>query len=286
MSDTTEKTARDYRDTVFLPKTPFPMRGDLPKKEPVILQRWEDMKLWEKLRADAAGRTKFILHDGPPYANGNLHIGHALNKILKDVINRTRQMAGQDGLYIPGWDCHGLPIEWRIEEEYRKTQRNKDDVPVLDFRAECRAYAAHWMTVQAAEFRRLGIEGDFAERYATMDFSSEAAIVNEIGKFLMNGALYRGLRPVMWSPVEKTALAEAEIEYHDHTSVTIWVRFLVDSSPVRELEGASVVIWTTTPWTMPGNKAIAYGPAIEYALVHIDGVKDSSLAREIGRAHV
>ena len=279
MSDTTEKTARDYRDTVFLPKTPFPMRGDLPKKEPVILQRWEDMKLWEKLRADAAGRTKFILHDGPPYANGNLHIGHALNKILKDVINRTRQMAGQDGLYIPGWDCHGLPIEWRIEEEYRKTQRNKDDVPVLDFRAECRAYAAHWMTVQAAEFRRLGIEGDFAERYATMDFSSEAAIVNEIGKFLMNGALYRGLRPVMWSPVEKTALAEAEIEYHDHTSATIWVRFPVIKAPDAALNGAAIVIWTTTPWTMPGNRAVAAGAEMQYSVIHVDGVAEGSLAR-------
>ncbi|MSP04757.1 MAG: isoleucine--tRNA ligase [Acetobacteraceae bacterium] len=279
MSDTTEKIERDYRDTVFLPNTSFPMRGDLPKKEPVILARWERTKLWEQLRAASAGREKFILHDGPPYANGNLHIGHALNKILKDVVNRTRQMAGQDALYIPGWDCHGLPIEWRIEEEYRKTQRNKDDVPVLDFRAECRAYAQHWMNVQAGQFRRLGVEGDFAARYATMDFSSEAAIVAEIGKFLMNGALYRGLRPVMWSPVEKTALAEAEIEYHDHVSVTIWVRFPVVQAADDRIADAAVVIWTTTPWTMPGNRAIAAGAEVQYALIHVDSVAEGSLAR-------
>ena len=279
MSDTTAKTGRDYRDTVFLPNTPFPMRGDLPKKEPAILARWEKTKLWDQLRAASVGRKKFILHDGPPYANGNLHIGHALNKILKDVVNRARQMAGEDALYIPGWDCHGLPIEWRIEEEYRKTQRNKDDVPVLDFRAECRAYAQHWMNVQAEEFRRLGVEGDFAARYATMDFPSEAAIVKEIGKFLMNGALYRGLRPVMWSPVEKTALAEAEIEYHDHVSATIWVRFPVVTAPDDRIVGAAVVIWTTTPWTMPGNRAIAAGAEMQYALIHVDGVAEGSLAR-------
>ena len=270
---------RDYRDTVFLPQTGFPMRGDLPKKEPAILARWEKMDLWAQLRAASANRKKFILHDGPPYANGNLHIGHALNKILKDVINRSRQMAGQDGLYIPGWDCHGLPIEWKIEEEYRAKKQDKDEVPILQFRAECRAYAAHWMGVQAQEFRRLGVEGAWADRYATMDFASEAAIANEICKFLLNGALYRGLRPVMWSPVEKTALAEAEIEYHDHTSTTIFVRFPILETAHEQLEGASVVIWTTTPWTMPGNRAIAFGESFDYALVHVDGVKDGSLAR-------
>ena len=270
---------KDYRDTVFLPKTSFPMRGDLPKKEPTILARWEAMKLWPRLRANSKGRKKFILHDGPPYANGNLHIGHALNKILKDVINRGRQMAGFDGYYIPGWDCHGLPIEWKIEEEYRKSGRDKDAVPVLQFRAECRAYAAHWLKVQGEEFRRLGVFGAWDERYATMDLPSEAAIAGEIGKFLENGALYRGLRPVMWSPVEKTALAEAEIEYHDHTSTTIWVRFPVLRSGVAALKGASVVIWTTTPWTMPGNRAIAFGAEIDYALVRIDSVTDGSLAR-------
>ena len=279
MNDTPATVAQDYSKTVFLPRTGFPMRGDLPKKEPAILARWEAMGLWDQLRQASAGREKFILHDGPPYANGNLHIGHALNKILKDVINRTRQMAGQDGLYIPGWDCHGLPIEWKIEEEYRRQQQDKDAVPILQFRGECRAYADRWMRVQADEFKRLGVLGDWDNRYATMDFASEAAIAGEIGKFLLNGALYRGLRPVMWSPVEKTALAEAEIEYHDHTSTTIWVRFPVMRSVVADLVGASVVIWTTTPWTMPGNRALAAGAEFDYALVHVDSVTDGSLAR-------
>ena len=269
---------QDYRSTVFLPATEFPMRGDLPAKEPKILARWQEMGLWQKLRASRAGAEMFILHDGPPYANGHLHIGHALNKILKDVVNRSRQMAGQDALYIPGWDCHGLPIEWKIEEQYRKEGRDKDAVDILQFRQECRAYAAEWVAIQAEEFRRLGVEGDWANRYATMDFASEASIAGEIGKFLLNGALYRGLRPVMWSPVEKTALAEAEIEYHDHTSTTITVRFPVLSSPVAALAGASVVIWTTTPWTMPGNRAIAAGAEIDYAVVRIDSVAEGSLA--------
>jgi isoleucyl-tRNA synthetase len=267
----------DYRDTVFLPRTEFPMRGDLPKKEPAILARWERMGLWDKLRESRQGAEKFILHDGPPYANGNIHIGHALNKILKDVVNRSRQMAGYDALYIPGWDCHGLPIEWQIEEKYRKAGRDKDAVPLADFRAECRAHAAHFIDVQTAEFQRLGIAGDFANRYATMDFPAEAAIAGEISRFVLNGALYRGLRPVMWSVVEKTALAEAEVEYADHTSTTIWVRFAVQTPGA--LHGASVVIWTTTPWTMPGNRALAYGPEIEYALVSVDGVEEGSLSR-------
>ncbi|MCW3473328.1 isoleucine--tRNA ligase [Limobrevibacterium gyesilva] len=270
---------RDYRDTVFLPATSFPMRGDLPKKEPGMLERWRKAGIWQQLRARSQGRDKFILHDGPPYANGHLHIGHALNKILKDVVNRTRQMAGYDGLYVPGWDCHGLPIEWKIEEEYRKSGRDKDAVPVLQFRAECRAYAAHWMAVQSEEFQRLGVFGAWEDRYATMDFPSEAAIAGEIGKFLLNGALYRGLRPVMWSPVEKTALAEAEIEYHDHTSTTVTVRFPVVRSPVSDIVGAAIVIWTTTPWTMPGNRAIACGPEFDYALVRIDSVAEGSRAR-------
>jgi isoleucyl-tRNA synthetase len=270
---------KDYRDTVFLPTTSFPMRGDLPKKEPAMLARWDRMQLWPRIRANSKGRPKFILHDGPPYANGNLHIGTSLNKVLKDVINRGRQMAGHDANYIPGWDCHGLPIEWKIEEEYRKSGRDKDAVPILQFRAECRAYAQHWMGVQREEFQRLGVLGAWDERYATMDLRSEAAIAGEIGKFLLNGALYRGLRPVMWSPVEKTALAEAEIEYHDHTSVTIWVRFPVLHTAARALEGASVVIWTTTPWTMPGNRAIAYGADIDYALLRIDSVEPGSLAQ-------
>jgi isoleucyl-tRNA synthetase len=270
-------TETDYRDTVFLPRTAFPMRGDLPKKEPAILARWARIGLWERLRAAGQGRKSFILHDGPPYANGNIHIGHALNKILKDVINRTRQMAGYDAHYIPGWDCHGLPIEWRIEEEYRKSGRDKDAVPLRDFRAECRAYAAKWMSVQADEFRRLGVYGDWDNRYATMDFAAEASIAGEIGKFVMNGALYRGLRPVLWSVVEKTALAEAEVEYADHTSTTVWVRFEVLTPGI--FQGASIVIWTTTPWTLPGNRALARGDEIEYALVSVDAVEEGSLSR-------
>lgn len=273
------RTSRDYRDTVFLPTTNFPMRGDLPRREPEILARWERMGLWQKLRADAADRPLFILHDGPPYANGHLHIGTSLNKILKDVVNRARQMAGDNALYIPGWDCHGLPIEWKVEEEYRKSGRDKDAVPVLQFRAECRAYAQHWMEVQAREFRRLGVEGDWDNRYATMDFAAEAAIAGEIGRFLLNGSLYRGLRPVLWSPVEKTALAEAEVEYHDHTSTTIIVRFPVLRSPLPDAVGAAVVIWTTTPWTIPGNRAIAAGAEFDYALVRVDGAAEGSLAR-------
>jgi isoleucyl-tRNA synthetase len=274
--------ARDYRPTVFLPQTPFPMRGDLPKREPALLARWREQDLWGQLRARGAGRPKFVLHDGPPYANGPLHIGHALNKILKDVINRAAQMAGYDAEYIPGWDCHGLPIEWKVEEEYRNPKgryqggRKKEEVPVLEFRAECRAYAQHWLEVQREEFIRLGVAGDWENRYATMDFESEAVIAEEIGRFLMNGSLYRGLRPVMWSPVEKTALAEAEIEYHDHVSPTLWARFPILTGP---LTGASVVIWTTTPWTIPGNRAVAYGPEIDYAIVHVEGVREGSHLR-------
>src|ERR1700733_2315337 len=279
MNDAATDTQRDYRDTVFLPRTSFPMRGDLPKKEPQILARWDAIDLWGKLRAASAGRPLFILHDGPPYANGNIHIGTALNKIHKDVTNPPRQMAGYDANYIPGWDCHGLPIEWKIEEDYRRKNQDKDAVSVLDFRAECRSYADHWMTVQATEFRRLGVEGDWRDRYATMDKASEAAIAGEICKFLLNGALYRGLRPVMWSPVEKTALAEAEIEYHDHTSTTIWVRFPVITPAVPALESASVVIWTTTPWTMPGNRAVAVSADTNYAVVRVDDVAPASLAR-------
>ena len=266
----------DYRDTIFLPATPFPMRGDLPKREPDILARWERIGLWQRTHAAAAGRPSFVLHDGPIYANGHLHIGHALNRILKDVVMRAHRMAGFDANYIPGWDCHGLPIEWKVEEEYRSTGRDKDAASVLEVRAECRAYAQRWLDVQAAEFKRLGVTGDWAARYATMDFSSEAAIANEIGKFLLNGALYRGLRPVMWSPVERTALADAEIEYHDRTSDTVWVRFPILNGP---LAGASAVIWTTTPWTIPGNRALAVGPAVEYVAVEVTGVAANSLAR-------
>ena len=266
----------DYRNTVFLPATPFPMRGDLPKREPEILAHWQAIDLWARSQAQAAGRPAFVLHDGPIYSNGNLHIGHALNRILKDVVMRAHRMAGFDTGYIPGWDCHGLPIEWKVEEEYRRTGRDKDAVPVLDFRAECRAYSQSWLDIQTAEFQRLGVTGDWAGRYATMDFPAEAAIAGEIGKFLLNGALYRGLRPVMWSTVEKTALAEAEVEYHDHTSDTVWVRFPIVSGP---LAGTAAVIWTTTVWTLPGNRALAAGPAIEYAQLRVDSVAEGSLAR-------
>ncbi len=262
----------DYKATVFLPRTEFPMRGELPKREPEMLKRWEEMGLWGKLRAAGKGRPTFVLHDGPPYANGNLHIGHALNKIHKDVINRAQQMAGKDADYIPGWDCHGLPIEWKVEEKYRAKKLDKDQVPVLEFRKECREYAQHWLDVQSAEFQRLGVAGDWANRYATMDFASEALIAGEIGRFLLNGALYRGLRPVMWSPVEKTALAEAEVEYYDKKDTAIYVRF-------RAVEGdESVVIWTTTPWTIPGNRGLAAGRELDYVLLRVDAVAEGSLA--------
>ena len=277
MPDTpTAAPARDYRGTVFLPQTSFPMRGDLPKREPHWIERWQRLDLWNRLREQSKGREKFVLHDGPPYANGPLHIGHALNKILKDVINRAAQMAGRDADYVPGWDCHGLPIEWEVEKLYAQKGKDKDAVPVLEFRAECRAYAEHWLGVQREEFQRLGVLGDWAGRYATMDFPSEAVIAGEIGKFLTNGSLYRGLRPVMWSPVEKTALAEAEIEYHDHVSPTLWARFRLREAAAQDLAGASVVIWTTTPWTIPGNRAVAYGEEIDYALVHVEGAAAGS----------
>src|SRR3984885_15376779 len=255
----TEPKKADYRDTVFLPKTDFPMRGSLPQKEPKLLARWKAMDLHGKLRAQSKGREKFILHDGPPYANGNIHLGTALTKILKDTINRAYQMLGYDAPYVPGWDCHGLPIEWKIEEQYRAQGKDKDQVPILQFRSECREFAEHWKNVQSEEFERLGVIADWKHPYTTMTNKAEAQILREMYKFLLNGLLYRGAKPVMWSVVEKTALAEAEIEYQDHKSTTIWVKFPIVKTPRKELEGASVVIWTTTPWTIPGNRAIAYG---------------------------
>ncbi|MEI8394263.1 MAG: isoleucine--tRNA ligase [Rhodospirillaceae bacterium] len=270
---------RDYRPTVFLPRTDFPMRGGLPTKEPELLKRWADTGLQRRLRERSQGRPKFVLHDGPPYANGNIHIGHAVNKILKDVINRSRQMLGFDAPYVPGWDCHGLPIEWKIEEKYRAAGRDKDGVPILQFRAECRAFAQQWVDIQSAEFQRLGVAGDWVRPYTTMTNAAEAQIVREIHKFLLNGGLYKGVRPVLWSVVEKTALAEAEVEYHDHVSTTVTVRFKVDKPSLPELAGASVVIWTTTPWTLPGNRAIAYGPEFDYALYRVGAVGENSLAQ-------
>ena len=264
--------AIDYRDTVFLPKTDFPMKAGLPQKEPVILARWQEQRLYEELRNRRRGREKFILHDGPPYANGDMHIGHALNHILKDTVVRTQTLLGKDAPYVPGWDCHGLPIEWKVEEQYRKKKLNKDDVDPVEFRAECRAYAQHWVDTQREQLKRLGINGDWGNPYLTMDFQAEATIVSELLKFAESGQLYRGAKPVMWSPVEKTALAEAEVEYEDIVSTQIDVAFEIVESPIPELVGAHAVIWTTTPWTIPVNQALAYGPDVEYRLTQISGL--------------
>ena len=269
----------DYKATVFLPRTAFPMKAGLPKREPEMLARWEAMDLFGRLRQASAGREKFILHDGPPYANGNIHIGTGLNKILKDVINRSQQMLGKDANYVPGWDCHGLPIEWKIEERYRAAGKDKDEVPIVQFRQECREFAANWIDIQRAEFRRLGVLGDWERPYSTMAPEAEAQIVRELGAFLMNGALYKGAKPVMWSIVEGTALAEAEVEYYDHTSTAIFVRFPVAEPSHPALAGAEVVIWTTTPWTMPGNRAIAYGSECTYAVVEVLAAGEGSRAR-------
>ena len=261
---------RDYSETLFLPKTDFPMRAGLPQKEPEILARWQRLGLYRRLRAAARGRAKFVLHDGPPYANGNIHIGHALNKILKDVVTRSQQMLGFDSNYVPGWDCHGLPIEWKIEEGYRAKGKNKDTVPVNEFRRECRQFAQHWIGVQREEFKRLGVEGDWEHPYSTMDAFAEAQIARELMKFAKNGTLYRGSKPVMWSVVEKTALAEAEVEYEDYVSDQIWVKFPIATAPAASrLAKASIVIWTTTPWTIPGNRAISFSPKIEYGLYEV-----------------
>jgi isoleucyl-tRNA synthetase len=257
----------DYKDTLNLPKTDFPMRAGLPTREPVWLERWAKQDIYHTQRSNAEGREPFILHDGPPYANGNLHIGHALNKILKDFIVRSQQMMGKDARYVPGWDCHGLPIEWKIEEQYRKKGKNKDDVPVVELRNECRKFAEGWVDIQRDEFKRLGIQGNWEDPYLTMNFSSEAVIAEEFMKFVMNGALYQGSKPVMWSPIEQTALAEAEVEYHDKESFTVWVKFKVVGD--SDLADAFVVIWTTTPWTMPSNKAVVYGENISYGLFEV-----------------
>jgi isoleucyl-tRNA synthetase len=283
----------DYSKTLYLPQTEFPMRAGLPQREPEILKSWDEIGLYEKLRQASAGRAKFVLHDGPPYANGNIHIGHALNKILKDVVTKSQQMLGHDSNYVPGWDCHGLPIEWKIEEEnYRSKGKPKpdfrDSAAMVAFRRECRAYASHWLNVQREEFKRLGIIGDWDHPYATMDYFAEAAIARELMKFAANGTLYRGSKPVMWSVVEKTALAEAEVEYEDYTSDTVWVKF-----PVRgaggtvgiggdnpdDLANASVVIWTTTPWTLPGNRAIAFSSKISYGLYQITEAPSDNWAK-------
>ncbi|KAF0676607.1 isoleucine--tRNA ligase [Profundibacterium mesophilum] len=286
----TDRTA-DYKSTLNLPQTDFPMRAGLPKREPEWLARWAEIGIYDRLREKAEGRKPFTLHDGPPYANGNLHIGHALNKILKDMVVRSQQMMGRDARYIPGWDCHGLPIEWKIEEQYRKKGRDKDAVPVVEFRRECRDFAAGWIDIQRDEFKRLGITGAWDDPYLTMDYHAERVIAEEFQKFLMNGTLYQGSKPVMWSPVEKTALAEAEVEYHDHVSHTIWVKFPLTKLPSSAMDAvmfigddegqfdlasldhtlrqASVVIWTTTPWTIPQNRAIAFSSDIKYGVYQV-----------------
>ena len=281
MTDTAEK--RDYSETLFLPQTEFPMRAGLPQREPELIARWNKMDLYKRLRETAAGRPRFVLHDGPPYANGNIHIGHALNKVLKDLVTRSQQMLGFDSNYVPGWDCHGLPIEWKIEEQYRAKGKNKDEVPVIEFRKECRTFAEHWLSVQREEFKRLGITGDWDNPYSTMAFHAEAQIAREIMKFKDNGLLYRGSKPVMWSVVEKTALAEAEIEYHDHTSDMVWVRFPITTGDHSGV--ASVVIWTTTPWTLPGNRAISYSHKISYGLYEVTA-NERDFGPKIGEKYI
>jgi isoleucyl-tRNA synthetase len=283
------QTDRDWSETLFLPKTDFPMKAGLPKREPELLERWAEMRLYDRLRQEARGRPKFVLHDGPPYANGHLHIGHALNKILKDVITRSQAMMGKDANYVPGWDCHGLPIEWKVEEEqYRSKGRAKPDLKdpdaLIAFRRECRDEAAKWLDIQREEFKRLGVEGDWDDPYATMSFDAEATIGRELMKFAMNGLLYRGSKPVMWSVVERTALAEAEVEYREIESPTIYVKFPVlfasaENQAPQTLQHASVVIWTTTPWTIPGNRAISYSPSISYGLYEITQAPDDNWAK-------
>ena len=316
MSDTitpsdASPAAFDYAQTLLLPDTPFPMRAGLPQKEPEILARWEEMDLYARLREAGEGRPKFVLHDGPPYANGNIHIGHALNKIMKDLVTRSQQMLGKDSNYVPGWDCHGLPIEWKIEEKYRAAGKNKDEVPVVEFRQECRAFATHWLDVQREEFKRLGITGDWAHPYSTMNFRAEAQIAREIMTFAKDGQLYRGSKPVMWSVVEKTSLAEAEIEYHDYQSDMVWVAFPVaqkraqrtapfplpyifgdlsfpppgDTEDNNPLSAASVVIWTTTPWTIPGNRAIAFNSRIAYGLYEVTA-NERDFGPKVGASYI
>lgn len=292
----------DYSQTLFLPQTEFPMRAGLPQREPELLARWAKMDLYCKLREAGKGRDRFVLHDGPPYANGNIHIGHALNKVLKDLVTRSQQMLGHDSNYVPGWDCHGLPIEWKIEEQYRAKGLNKDDVPVVEFRKECRAFAEHWVDVQRQEFKRLGVEGDWDDPYLTMAYPAEAQIAREIMKFAETGQLYRGSKPVMWSVVEKTALAEAEVEYEEHTSDTVFVAFPVvdavirtaegDASATRfhaadnpRLKGASIVIWTTTPWTIPGNRAISFHNKIAYGLYRVTAAPEQNWAK-VGATYI
>ena len=274
----------EIKDSILLPKTEFSMKADLPKKEPAILDSWQKNNLYESLRNDSKDKEKFILHDGPPYANGHLHMGHALNKILKDIIVKYQQLLNKNSIYVPGWDCHGLPIEWKIEEEYRAKKKNKDDVPVLEFRKQCRDFANKWIDIQKKEFQRLGVIGDWDNPYTTMHYHAEAQIVRELGKFLENGGIYKGHRPVLWSVVEKTALADAEVEYQDHKSTTIYTCFPIEKSSKPKFSDHSIVIWTTTPWTIPGNRALAVHEDIEYQSLTInknDIIKKVIIAKDL-----
>ena len=263
------------KENINLPKTSFSMKANLPNKEPEILKIWEKLDLYKKLRDSSKGKEKFVLHDGPPYANGHIHMGTALNKILKDIITRFHQMDGKDSVYVPGWDCHGLPIEWKIEEQYKKNKKDKDQVPIKDFRKECREFAEKWIKIHIKEFRRLGVEGDWKNYYSTMSFDAEAQIVRELGKFLLDGSLYKGYKPVLWSTVEKTALADAEVEYKDHTSNTIYAGFKIKNSKIKSLKDTEIIIWTTTPWTIPANKALAYNKNLDYSIVEINSASES-----------
>ncbi len=258
------------KSQINLPKTAFSMKANLPTREPEILKLWQSINLYDELRKSRKGEEKFVLHDGPPYANGNIHMGTALNKILKDIIVRFHQMDGKDSVYVPGWDCHGLPIEWKIEEQYKKNKKNKNEVPIVEFRKECRAFAEKWIDIHKDQFKRLGVVGDWDNYYSTMSFDAEAQIVRELGKFLKEGSLYRGFKPVLWSTVEKTALADAEVEYQDHKSDTIYASFPVKSSNIKELNDSEIVIWTTTPWTIPANKALAYNESLDYLLIEVN----------------
>ena len=257
------------KSQINLPKTAFSMKANLPTREPEILKLWKNINLYDELRKSRKGKEKFVLHDGPPYANGNIHMGTALNKILKDIIVKFHQMDGKDSVYVPGWDCHGLPIEWKIEEQYKKEKKNKNEVPIIEFRKECRAFAEKWINIHKDQFKRLGVVGDWENYYSTMSFGAEAQIVRELGKFLKEGSLYRGFKPVLWSTVEKTALADAEVEYQDHKSDTIYASFPIKSSNIKELNDSDVIIWTTTPWTIPANRALAYNESLEYLLIEI-----------------
>ncbi len=265
----------DYKNTVFLPKTSFAMQGNLPQNEPKILEFWQNIDIYKRLRQKSKGLPKFILHFGPPYANGNIHIGHALSEVLKDITTKSVQISGKyDAPLVPGWDCHGLPIEWKVEENYRAKGIKKEDVPVMDFIKECRNFAAKWVEVQGKELERLGIVANWKDPYTTMAPKSEGIIAGKLLELMMKGLLYKGLRPVMWSVVEKTALAETEVEYQDHVSDAIYVKFDIVESKITDLKGAALVIWTTTPWTIPGNRAIAYGDEFEYELVEVKSSND------------